>query len=125
MCESEANHPGPSHISAPVDVLDSLELTLQRIDSDTDDEPLVRPFNRNVARRREDALSRVPITATEEDESMMPSSTHPSIQRQVRAVHGRLRLAVSESVQQRAERLCRHAQLLIPVRHVRVVGWST
>ena len=33
----EANHPGLSHSSAPDGVLDSLELTLQRIDSDTDD----------------------------------------------------------------------------------------
>ena len=81
--------------------------TLQRIDSDTDDEPLVRPFNRNVAQRRsiEDAPSRVPITATEEDESMVPSSTIPASSGRVRAVHGRLRRAVSESVQQRAERL--------------------
>ena len=67
----EASHPGPSHhSSAPDDVWDSLELTLQRIESDTDNEPLVRPFNRNVAQRIsiEDAPSRVPIIATEEDE---------------------------------------------------------
>ena len=105
----EASHPGPSHhSSAPDDVLDSLELTLQRIEWDTDDEPLVRPSNRNVAQTRsiEDAPSRVPIIATEEDESMMPSSTIPASSGRVRAAHGCLRRTVLEGVQ-RAERLTR------------------
>ena len=60
----EASHPGP-HSDIPDDILHDLEFRLGRMDSDSDDELLLRPVNgRNVVRRRaiEDVASNVPVT---------------------------------------------------------------
>ena len=69
---------------------------MRQIDPDTDDEPLVRPCNRNVAQRRSIEV----VTATE-DELMVPSSTVPASGARVRAARGGPRRAVPENVQQR------------------------
>ena len=88
----EASHPGPRS-DVPDDILDDPEVRLGRMDSDSDDEPLLRPVDgRNAVPRRavEDVASSVPVTVDTvpaDVESTMPISTVPASSGRVRATY--------------------------------------